>query len=126
MQVKMSAVGESDMDCIFCKIVRGEIPANRVLETDLALAFDDNSPAAPVHTLVIPKKHIANVAELQPDDQLLAGHLLLCASEVARKKGIHDSGFRIISNSRNNGGQEVYHLHVHVIGGRSLGRKLLS
>ena len=114
------------MDCIFCKIAAGEIPAQKVLETERVIAFDDIAPAAPVHTLVIPKKHVANVAELGDDDGPLIGEVILAARDVARAKGVDESGFRLIMNTRENGGQEVYHLHCHVIGGRPLGRKLLN
>lgn len=113
------------MDCIFCKIARGEIPSKKVLETEDVIAFDDIAPLAPVHTLVIPKKHIANVAEIQDEDGDLIGRVMLAARDVAEKKGVAEAGFRLIVNTRDHGGQEVYHLHVHVIGGRPLGRMLL-
>jgi len=114
------------MDCIFCKIAAGEIPAKTVLETDDVIAFDDIAPLAPVHCLVIPKKHIANMGEVTDDDRELIGKVMLAARDVAVKKGVSDAGFRLITNTRDHGGQEVYHLHVHVIGGRPLGRMLLS
>ncbi len=114
------------MDCIFCKIARGEIPAKTVLEDEHLIAFDDIAPLAPVHTLVIPKKHIANMGDADDEDRELLGRLMLAARDVARKKGVDESGFRLIANTRSDGGQEVYHLHVHVIGGRPLGRMLLG
>ncbi len=114
------------MDCIFCKIAKGEIPCKKVLEDDFLIAFDDIAPLAPVHTLVIPKKHVANVAEVDETDRELMGRLILAARDVARLKGVDEAGFRLIANTRSHGGQEVFHLHVHVIGGRPLGRMLLS
>ena len=114
------------MDCIFCKIAQGEIPCKLVMEGEHFIAFDDISPAAPVHTLVIPRKHVANLAEVQDEDRELLGHLMLAVRDVARKKGVDEAGFRTIAKSRNHGGQEVYHLHIHVIGGRPLGRQLLG
>lgn len=114
------------MDCIFCKIAQGEIPSKTVLEGEHFLAFDDIAPLAPVHTLVIPKKHIANIGDAADEDGALLGHLMLAARDVARLKGVDESGFRLIANTRSDGGQEVYHLHIHVIGGRPLGRMLLG
>ena len=114
------------MDCIFCKIAQGEIPSKTVLEDEHLIAFDDIAPLAPVHTLVIPKKHIANVGDAGDEDGALMGRLVLAARDVARLKGVDESGFRLIANTRSDGGQEVYHLHVHVIGGRPLGRMLLG
>lgn len=114
------------MDCIFCKIARGEIPSKTVLEDEHFIAFDDIAPLAPVHTLVIPKKHIPNIGGAADEDRELLGRLMLAARDVARLKGVDESGFRLIANTRSDGGQEVYHLHVHVIGGRPLGRMLLG
>jgi histidine triad (HIT) family protein len=107
-------------DCIFCKIVRGEIPSTRVAENERAIAFDDISPKAPVHALVAPKQHIAALHDAtEADCSMLADCLLLC-NEVARVKGIAESGFRVIVNDGRDGGQEVAHLHFHVLGGRKL------
>lgn len=114
------------MDCIFCKIARGEIPSKTVLETEDVIAFDDIAPLAPVHTLVIPKKHIPNMGEVGDADRDLIGRVMLAARDVAVKKGVAEAGYRLITNTRDHGGQEVYHLHVHVIGGRPLGRMLLA
>ena len=113
------------MDCVFCKIAAGEVPANLVLENEHLVAFDDVAPVAPVHTLVVPRKHVANLAELQDEDVLLYGRLLLAVRDVARLKGVAESGFRLIANTGPDGGQEVFHLHLHVIGGRPLGRLLV-
>jgi len=106
------------MDCIFCKIANGEIPSQKVYEDELCVAFYDVAPAAPVHVLVIPKAHIASV--LEADDEGLLGHLLTVASDVARKEGLAEDGFRLVINTGADGGQTVHHLHVHILGGRSL------
>lgn len=107
-------------DTIFSKIARREIPAKIVLETDEVVAFDDITPQAPVHVLVVPKKHIPRIAAAGPDDEALLGKLLLAAQEVAKIKGITESGFRIVINNGRDGGESVPHLHVHVLGGRPL------
>jgi histidine triad (HIT) family protein len=107
-------------DCIFCKIVRGEIPSPRVLEGDDWIAIRDINPAAPVHVLVIPRRHVESVAALDDGDGALAGDLLLAARDVARAEGIAESGYRTVINTGGHGSQSVAHLHVHVIGGRQL------
>jgi histidine triad (HIT) family protein len=106
--------------CIFCKIVRGEIPAKRAYEDELVLAFHDIRPVAPVHVLVIPKVHVASLAECGPDDQAVLGRMLAVAPRLARELGASD-GFRTLINTGRDGRQEVYHLHIHVIGGRDTG-----
>jgi histidine triad (HIT) family protein len=107
-------------DCIFCRIVRGEIPSPRVLEGDDWIAIRDINPAAPVHVLVIPRRHVESVAALEDGDAALAGTLLLAARDVAKQEGIAESGYRTVINTGAHGGQTVPHLHVHVIGGRQL------
>jgi histidine triad (HIT) family protein len=107
-------------DCIFCKIVEGQIPSPRVLEGDDWIAIRDINPAAPVHVLVIPRRHVESVAALEDGDGGLAGALLLAARDVARQEGIAESGYRTVINTGGHGGQTVAHLHVHVIGGRQL------
>ncbi|MFL5386833.1 MAG: histidine triad nucleotide-binding protein [Longimicrobiaceae bacterium] len=107
-------------DCIFCRIVRGEIPSQPVAEGDEWIAIRDINPAAPVHVLVIPRRHVESVAALGDGDGALVGTLLLAARDVARKEGIAESGFRTVINTGGHGGQTVAHLHVHVIGGRQL------
>lgn len=108
-------------DCIFCKIARKEIPAEIVYEDENAVAFKDINPVAPVHVLVIPKKHIASLNEADPiEDVHLLGHLLLVAKRVADLLGISESGYRIVINTGPDAGQAVFHLHVHVIGGRQM------
>ena len=107
-------------DCIFCKIVRGEIPSRRVAGNDHAIAFDDIDPKAPVHTLVIPKIHISALHDASAQHRdVLADCLLLC-NEVAHAKGIAESGYRVMTSDGADGGQEVMHLHFHVLGGRKL------
>jgi histidine triad (HIT) family protein len=110
----------SDANCVFCKIVRGEIPAKRAYEDELVLAFHDIRPVAPVHVLVIPKVHVASLAECGPDDQAVLGRMLAVAPRLARELGASD-GFRTLINTGRDGRQEVYHLHMHVIGGRDTG-----
>ena len=107
-------------DNIFAKIVRKEIPATIVYEDDRALAFRDVGPKAPVHILVIPKKDIARVSEAKAEDEPLLGHLLTVAAAVARQEGIDDTGYRIVINKGRDAGESVPHLHVHLLGGRSL------
>ncbi|MEF3304630.1 histidine triad nucleotide-binding protein [Paenibacillus sp. GYB003] len=109
------------MDCIFCKIVKGEIPSRKVFENDRVLAFHDIQPAAPTHALVIPKKHIASMNEAEEEDRELLGELLLTAKKVAEELGVAESGYRLVNNVGSDGGQVVYHIHVHVLGGEKLG-----
>ena len=106
-------------DTIFGKIIRKEIPADIIYEDDLALAFKDISPQAPVHILVIPKKPIPTISDAQPEDKDLLGHLLLTARNVAEEAGL-GNGYRLVVNSGVDGGQTVYHLHVHILGGRAM------
>ena len=107
------------MDCLFCKIANGNIPVKRLAETDDALAFPDINPQAPVHILVIPKRHIASHAEALPADAELLGSLLSVAGEVARAQGLKN-GYRLVINTGSDGGQTVEHLHVHLLGGRRM------
>jgi histidine triad (HIT) family protein len=108
------------MSCIFCDIVNKKIPANIVFESDDVLAFEDISPQAPTHILVIPKKHIANILEIESNDVKLLGNLLEAVRELASKFGIKDRGFRVVTNTGDEGGQTVHHLHFHLLGGRPL------
>ncbi|MCX8085519.1 MAG: histidine triad nucleotide-binding protein [Rhodocyclaceae bacterium] len=103
-------------ECIFCKIVRGEIPSRKVYEDEELLAFHDIHPQAPVHFMVIPKRHIASLADVTPEDAPLLGRLFAKIGELARSQGLAD-GFRTLVNTGRIGRQEVYHLHVHVVGG---------
>jgi histidine triad (HIT) family protein len=107
--------------CLFCKIVNKSIPAKVLFEDDDVVAFHDLNPTAPVHVLVIPKKHIVGLAEAVTEDALVLGKLLVAARRVAEETGIAQTGFRTVVNSGPNAGQSVFHLHVHVIGGRQMG-----
>ncbi len=108
------------MSTIFNKIIDKEIPADIVYEDDLCLAFRDIDPKAPTHVLIIPKKEIPSLAEASEDDKELLGHLLLTASKIAKDLGISDSGYRLVANTNSEGGQEVNHLHIHLLGGRQM------
>ena len=110
---------ESD-SCIFCRIARGEIPAEVVHEGDRLVAFRDASPQAPEHILLIPREHITSVDQLADGDALLAGELLIAARDVARRVGLSDNGYRLVTNIGADGGQSVGHLHLHLLGGRAL------
>ncbi len=108
----------SDPSCLFCRIVRGEIPAKLVAETDDCVAFRDIDPKAPTHVLVIPRRHVASLAEA--DDAALVGQLSLLAARIAREEGIAESGYRTVVNTGPDAGQTVFHLHLHLLGGRPL------
>ena len=110
--------------CVFCKIVSGEIPSNKVFEDDYAVAFTDISPVAPVHVLVIPRGHVTFLAEISQSeqDERLLGHLLAVASRVAMEHGLDENGYRLTVNQGQDAGQIVDHLHVHVLGGRQLAK----
>lgn len=107
-------------DTIFGKIARGEMEADVVYENDHVVAFRDINPQAPTHVLIIPRKAIATINDLQEDDTALVGELFLAAKEVARQEGIAESGYRVVMNCGEGAGQSVFHLHLHVIGGREL------
>ena len=107
-------------ECIFCKIVKKEIPEKIVYEDDSVLAFDDIQPLAPVHVLVIPKKHIASVSDFTQNDQILAGAMILVAKNVAKDRGIAEKGYKLLFRVGEHGGQEVPHIHLHLIGGARL------
>ena len=111
-------------DCIFCKIINGEIPSQKVYENEEILAFKDINPLAPVHILIIPKKHISSLAEITKDDEVLIGKIYLVINEIAKQQGIFEKGFRVVVNCGENGGQEVKHLHFHILGGKKLGIKI--
>lgn len=106
------------MSCLFCKIIEREIPANIVLEDDHVLAFKDLHPAAPVHALVIPKRHIASIHDATAADSSLLGALMLAGRAVAEKLGVGEGGYRLVINNGVDAGQSVHHLHLHVLGGR--------
>jgi histidine triad (HIT) family protein len=108
------------MPCLFCKIIAGEIPSKMVFEDDKVYAFTDIHPQAPTHILVVPRKHIASLAEMSVEDQELLGYLHLTAAGIANTTGL-SKGFRTVINTGPDGGQTVDHLHVHVLGGRAMG-----
>lgn len=112
-------------DCIFCKIVKGEIPSEKVYEDDNVLAFKDINPAAPIHVLVIPKKHIENVLKIEDGDTEILANIFNGIKKVAKILGIEDDGFRVISNCGKDAGQEVMHLHFHMLAGGKLGPKII-
>ena len=109
----------SESDCLFCKIVEGQIPADKVHEDDDVIAFRDINPQAPVHLLVVPRRHIASLNDASSEDQALLGRILLAARNLARKEGV-GSGYRVVNNCGESAGQSVFHLHFHVLGGRAL------
>jgi histidine triad (HIT) family protein len=105
-------------DCLFCQIVAGDVPSNFVHEDDRCVAFEDIGPQAPTHVLVVPREHIASMNDLNEDHEALLGHLLRVAMKVARQRGHGESGYRTVINCQEGAGQSVFHLHVHVLGGR--------
>ncbi len=108
-------------ECLFCKIVKKEIPAEMVYEDKKLIAIKDIHPQAPVHLLVIPKKHISTLLDLSEEDKELIGHIYLAANRLAKKKSTAQCGFRIVANCGPDSGQEVFHIHFHLLGGRKLG-----
>ena len=109
------------MDCLFCKIARKELPAKIVYEDDLIMAFDDIHPKATHHKLIIPHKHIATLNDLTKNDTQLAGHMLYTAQQIAKQLNIADDGYRVVMNVNEGGGQMVFHIHLHVLGGKFFG-----
>ena len=105
------------MNCIFCKIVSGEAPAAIVYRDERTTAFRDLHPVAPTHILVVPNKHVASVNDITPGDEPVLGHLFLVAQQIAKQEGIAAGGYRLIVNTGANGGQVVFHLHLHILGG---------
>ncbi len=107
-------------DCIFCKIIAGEIPSTQVYKDELVTAFRDINPVSPTHVLVIPNRHIASVNDLAADDEQLMGHLITVAQQIAEQEGVAESGYRLIINTGPDGGQEVFHIHLHLLGGQRM------
>ena len=113
--------GETVPICTFCRIVKKELPAKVLYEDDLCLAFEDINPKAPTHVLIVPKMHIESVDTLQDSDACALGHLFLVARDLARQKAIHLTGYRTVVNTGPQAGQSVFHIHVHLMGGRRMG-----
>lgn len=112
-------------NCIFCKIIKGEIPSSKVYEDEEILAFKDINPAAPIHILVIPKKHITSLAEMENRDEIIISKIYKIINEIAEKQGVKEKGYRVIVNCGKDGGQEVGHLHFHLLAGKQLGEKIV-
>ncbi len=108
------------MECLFCSIAKQTIPADIIYQDDDVIAFHDIAPQAPNHFLVIPKKHITTINDLEPEDASLFGKLAITAKQIATAQGIADNGYRLVMNCNEDGGQTVYHIHLHVLGGRKL------
>jgi len=110
----------SGQDCLFCRIVDGEIPADVIHESDSAIAFRDINPQAPTHVLIIPRRHISTINNLNAGDEELVGSLYLVAKEIAQQEGLTDDGYRVVMNCGEGAGQSVFHIHLHLLGGRLL------
>ena len=108
-------------DCLFCKIINGDIPCDKLYEDDKVLAFNDIDPQAPVHFLVIPKEHIKSAAEITAENSSIISHIFEVVAKIAAEKGISEKGFRVVNNCGEDGGQTVGHLHFHVLAGRNIG-----
>lgn len=113
-------------DCIFCKIIKKEIPSTIVYEDDSVIAFNDVNPATPIHILVVPKKHIATLLDVTEEDKELIAHIYEVINQIARERGFAENGFRVITNCGRDSGQEVMHIHFHVLGGKKLGDKIVE
>ncbi len=113
-------------DCIFCKIINGQVPSEKVYEDEEILAFKDIHPAAPIHVLIIPKKHIATLMDIEEEDSSLMGKIIQTAKLIAKQLGIGEKGFRLIANCGPDSGQEVMHIHFHLLAGRTMGPKIVS
>lgn len=112
-------------DCIFCKIINGEIPSEKVYEDDKVIAFKDINPAAPMHILVIPKEHVQDVLAVNPENKEMISNIFLAINKIAKQLGIEKDGFRIINNCGKDAGQEVMHLHFHLLAGGKMGPKII-
>ena len=109
------------MDCLFCKIVQGEVPSDKIYEDDLIYAFKDIAPQAPTHIIIIPKVHISSANELTEENASVVGHIFAVAAKLAKEHGFAENGYRIVNNCGEHGGQTVQHLHFHLLAGRNLG-----
>lgn len=108
------------MDCLFCKIITGDIPSDSVYEDEKLVAFRDINPQAPTHVLIVPRQHIATLNDLNVDDGQLISHMALTATKLAKEMGIADNGYRLVWNCNRQGGQDVFHIHLHLLGGRAM------
>ncbi|MGB0205219.1 MAG: histidine triad nucleotide-binding protein [Neptuniibacter sp.] len=109
------------MDCLFCTIINKEIPADIIYEDEHVIAFNDISPQAPTHALIIPRKHIATLNDIQGEDEALVGHMVKTAATIAKQLGFDEDGYRTVFNCNPHGGQTVYHIHLHLLGGKPMG-----
>ena len=107
-------------DCLFCKIVTGDIPAEKVFENDHVIGFQDLNPQAPTHVLVIPKKHVSTINDLQDEDKALVGEMYMAARQIAADQGLAEKGYRTVMNCNEEAGQTVFHIHLHLLGGRRM------
>ena len=112
---------DSSSDCLFCRIIAGEIPSTRVFEDDRVVAFKDINPQAPHHVLICPRRHMATLNDVTADDEALMGRIVRTASELAGRMGDAETGYRIVANCQEGAGQSVFHIHFHLLGGRRLG-----
>ena len=112
-------------DCLFCKIIKGEIPSNKVYEDEEILAFKDINPVAPIHILVIPKKHIDSLAHMEKEDEMIVGKIYGVINKIAEEQGFKENGYRVIVNCGKDAGQEVMHLHFHLLAGTKFGEKIV-
>jgi histidine triad (HIT) family protein len=110
----------SEQACLFCKIVAGDIPADVIHESESTIAFRDINPQAPTHVLIIPRRHIATINDLSPGDEEIVGSLYLAAKQIAEQEGLAEDGYRVVMNCGEGAGQTVFHIHLHLLGGRSL------
>ena len=115
-----------DDNCIFCKIIKGEIPSNKVYEDDQCYAFRDINPQAPTHILVVPKTHIQSAADINAENEAVVGHIFTAIAKIAQQEGLVENGFRVISNSGHDAGQTVPHLHFHILAGKNMGEMLVA
>lgn len=108
-------------DCLFCKIINGEIPSKKVYEDEVAVAIRDINPQAPVHILILPRKHIPSLNDVNEEDKEILGHLFIVAKKIAEKEGIAERGYRTVVNCNREAGQTIFHIHIHLLGGRLMG-----
>ena len=114
-------MGTDMTDCLFCRIAAGEIPANLVFSDDRVVAFEDIAPQAPTHIIVIPRRHIPTLLDISDKDQDLIGYMHTVINKIAHEKSLSEDGFRLVTNCKKSAGQEVFHIHIHMLGGRSFG-----